>query len=537
MNLSQRLKVVLDQFLLQPKVLIVLLLSLLGILFFKRFQWDSGISPLIQSDSQIKLYQVVEYKRKGLGAHECYNEKNVNDENYRFFPFRYPWAFFVKDASGDAKCYFQYPSFFAQIFSLVPLSYRYFNSCILVLYISLCFFAVYFIYKIFELKKLPYLLLSSVLMLVGYGISSAIEFSESMMAQLFLLSIYLSIFTIEKKNRSSNVVLFLSGFLGGFAIFLRSESLFYIGIPYAILLIQYRSKLKELIINHFFILTGFSFSLILFGFYNYTQFQEFLGIRSRVSYNDFFRIDFGHRLHLIWQYFFGDENRVGFVFYCFPIVILLTLSLFKFELNRIQKFLFYSSTVSFIFIVLFSPYSSGGLYLGMRFTEFSYILFCIFLISLLETSRQNGWSYLLIGLLFLQLLLGIFHVRRNFKTIDYVKKYHEIFQSKLDEYANAPVIHLSTFDLLLVSDSFLKKPHYITKNLNEFNVLESKLIQSGVKQIQVFFYDFKPPRDLNASDEFYKEWIDTKFEIQSKFYKVKSDETIAGFRLMVWTAK
>ncbi|WP_208720709.1 hypothetical protein [Leptospira jelokensis] len=333
------------------------------------------------------------------------------------------------------------------------------------------------------------------------------------------------------------VLYFLSGFVGGFAIFLRSESLFYIGIPYVYLILNNRSNIMGFIKKHFFILFGFGFSFILFGLYNYIEFQEFFGIRSRVSYNDFFRIDFSHRLRLIWQYFFGDENRVGFVFYCFPIIILLLLSLFKFEWNRIQRFLFYSSLISFVLIVLFSPYSSGGLYLGMRFTEFSYILFCIFLISFLGTSQKNSWSYLLIGLLFLQLLLGVFHVRRNFKTIDYVKKYHEIFQGKLEEHANAPVIHLSTFDLLLVSDSFLKKPHYITHNLKEFHALESKLFQSGVKQIQIFYYDFKPPQDLNSSNEFYQEWIDTKFEIQSNYYQIKSDETIAGFKLLLWTAK
>nr|WP_244934906.1 hypothetical protein [Leptospira jelokensis] len=357
------------------------------------------------------------------------------------------------------------------------------------------------------------------------------------MAQLFLVSIYLSIFFVEKVNKTYKILYFLSGFVGGIAVFLRSESLFYIGIPYVYLILNNRSNIFGFIKKHFFILFGFGFSFILFGLYNYIEFQEFFGIRSRVSYNDFFRIDFSHRLHLIWQYFFGDENRVGFVFYCFPIIILLILSLFKFEWNRIQRFLFYSSLISFVLIVLFSPYSSGGLYLGMRFTEFSYILFCIFLISFLGTSQKNSWSYLLIGLLFLQLLLGVFHVRRNFKTIDYVKKYHEIFQGKLEEHANAPVIHLSTFDLLLVSDSFLKKPHYITHNLKEFHALESKLFQSGVKQIQIFYYDFKPPQDLNSSNEFYQEWIDTKFEIQSNYYQIKSDETIAGFKLLLWTAK
>lgn len=108
---------------------------------------------------------------------------------------------------------------------------------------------------------------------------------------------------------------------------------------------------------------------------------------------------------------------------------------------------------------------------------------------------------------------------------------------KLEKEPNAPVVHLSTFDLLLISDSFLKKPHWIVNKQSEFNLLESKFLNSGVNVFQVFVYDHKPPKDENVTDEFYKEWIDTKFEIDSKFYKKKSDEEIAGFRFMVWEKK
>ncbi|WP_246835111.1 LA_3751/LA_3752 family putative glycosyltransferase [Leptospira kanakyensis] len=526
-----------QQLLISKNFLLFVLVLFVGNLVYKRIVWDSGISPLIQSDSQIKLYQTIEYRDRGIHSHQCFAKHQDFDENYRFYPFRYPWTVFTTDDFGIKHCVFQYPSFFAQTFALLPIPYRLFNGIILLLYLILGFFVVLSVRSLFEIKQTNYLALAGLLFLVGYGISSAIEFSESIPAQLLLLSFFFVVFRLENNQYISLPFQFLFGFFGAVSIFLRSESLMFIGILGLMVLYRNRKKFFVSLVKYMPLIIGFILAFALLGYYNFTEFQEILGVRSKVSFADFSRLDLNHRFHLIQEFFLGNADRIGFIFYCFPILILIVYSCFKLKLSQLQKLIITVTLTSFVTVVILSPYSSGGLYLGLRFTEFSYLLFSIFVISLLSTISIQKERQIVILLILLQIGLGLYHVRRNFKTIDFVKKYHEIFQAKLSEQPDSPVVHLSVFDLLLISDSFLKKPHWIANKQSEFNTLESKFMKSGVKKFQVFFYDFKPPKDDNVTEGFYEEWIDTKYEIRSNYYQKVSDEEIAGFRLMLWEKK
>ncbi|TGM20799.1 LA_3751/LA_3752 family putative glycosyltransferase [Leptospira meyeri] len=516
--------------------LLFVLVLLIGFVFFKRISWDIGVSPLIQSDSQIKLYQVVEYKTKGINDHHCIGSNSEFDLENRFYPFRYPWAFFTTNDNGSS-CVFQYPTLFAQFFSLIPIPYRMFNSIILILNLFLCALVCYFLYTIFGISKIGVLLLAAILFFVGYGISSALEFSESVPSQILLLLFFYAVFRIESSGRISSGLFFLFGACGGVSIFLRSESLFYLGGLGLMVLYRNRRSLFSLWKQYLPLLAGFFLAVGVLVFYNYMEFHEILGVRSKVSYNDFSRLLLQERIHLVSEFFFGNQNRIGFLYYCFPIIFIIVYAIAKLPLTSIQNNFIAVIFLSFFSVVLLSPYSSGGLYSGMRFTEFTYLLFSIFLISLFSLHLKQNEYRIVLCLILLQIGLGFFHVKKNVKTLDYVKKYHDLFQAKLERYPKAPVVHLSTFDLLLVSDSFLKKPHWIANKQSEFNVLESRFIKTGINQFQVFVYDFKPPKDDNVTTEFYKEWVDTKYEIESKYFRKVSDEEIAGFRLMLWEKK
>lgn len=526
-----------EHFFLRKEVLVFLLICFSGILIYKRILWDKGVSPLIQSDSQIKLYQTIEYKNHGLNSHSCFLLDNSFDTQFEFYPFRYPWAFFSTNEVGNRTCVFQYPSFFSQFFSLIPIKYQFFNLLILFLYLIVCLVLIFTLKYILNLKSLEYALLSGVFFIVGYGITSAFEFSESVPAHLFLSILFFAILAIELNENLSSFLLFVIGFIGAISIFLRSESIIYIGITGLVIAYFYRNDLLVFLRNYFFLFLGLFFSICLFSFYNESQFGEIFGVRSKVSLIDFTRLNFTDRFHLVKEFFVGNENRVGFLFYCFPSILFFIYSSFKTNLSIIQKKLYAITVFSFVSIVLLSPYSSGGLYAGMRFTEFTYFLITIYICFTIVTEKEKSRRRILVLLVIFQIFLGIYHVRKNIRNLDYIKKYHDIYQSKLEEYPDAPVLHLSTFDLLLISDSFLKKPHWIVNYQKKFDLMEEKLKEANVSHFQVFVYDFVPPKDDNVTEEFYKEWINTKFEIKSKYYEKQTDEKIAGFRLMLWKMK
>ncbi|WP_232420764.1 LA_3751/LA_3752 family putative glycosyltransferase [Leptospira vanthielii] len=519
------------------RVLSLILGLLVCFLVYKRISWDSGISPLIQSDSQIKLYQTIQYKEKGIQNHECYSKNIEIDPEFRFYPFRYPWVYFIQDDGSRKECVFQYPTFFAQTFSLLPIPYRFLNGMVLLLYFFLTLGCVYVLRSVFYVRKVEILCLGAILFLVGYSISSAIEFSESIPSHIFLLFFFYGVLVLESAKKHLQITSFLAGVSGGISVFLRSESVIYIGILGLFVLISNRRKIIPLLKIYLPLLIGFSLAVVLLGFYNFHEFGEIFGVRSKVSLNDFGRLHFSDRLHFFKEFIFGNTYRTGFLYYCFPMVLLIIISLIKLSLTQVQKLVIGVAFVSLVFVVLLSPYSQGGLYLGLRYTEFSYVLFSIFVISLLSKDEHFESKQWILLFIILQILLGFYHVKQNFKTIDFVKKYHEILQSEWRKFPEAPVVHLSTFDLLLISDSFLKKPHFIANKQSEFEVLETKFFNQGIPKFQVFVYDFKPPKDDNISDEFYNEWVNSKYEIESKFYKKISDSNTAGYRYMLWEKK
>ncbi|XDD45028.1 hypothetical protein AB3N60_09895 [Leptospira sp. WS39.C2] len=495
------------------------------------------MSPLIQSDSQIKLYQTIEYKKSGLNSHRCFELENKIDTQFEFYPFRYPWAYFNLGDNGEVSCVFQYPSFFSQFFSILPITYNYFNLIILLLYILLCFILMLGFRIVFQLNKLEYILLGGIFFLVGFGITSAFEFSESVPAHIFLSLLFFSIFAIEMGQKVHFLLLMTFGFLGAISIFLRSESIMYIGITGFVLCYYHRNEFLLFVRRYIPFVIGALLSIILFASYNYSEFGEIFGVRSKISLIDFTRLSISERIHLISEFFLGNENRVGFLSYCFPSIVLIIYSYFKGNLNSFQKKYINIMVLSFLCIVILSPYSSGGLYAGMRFTEFTYLLMTVYVVITYLNAQDKVFKRICFSFIILQIGFGVFHVRKNIKNLDYIKKYHEIYQTKLDQYPDSPVLHLSTFDLLLISDSFLKKPHWIVNHQKKFDKLEEKLIENSVSSFQVFVYDFTPPKDDNVTMDFYKEWIDTKYEIKSKYFQKQSDEKIAGFRLMLWKKK
>ncbi|MCW7493200.1 hypothetical protein ND861_10850 [Leptospira sp. 2 VSF19] len=536
----KQLKVWLFQFLnflTRKQILVILLLALVSFFVYKRITWDSGISPLIQSDSQIKLYQTIQYKENGLKQHECYSKNNEIDPEYRFYPFRYPWVYFIGQDGDTKECVFQYPTFFAQFFSILPLPYRLFNGVVLLLYFLLTVGIVFFIRSVFHVRKVENLYLASILFLVGYCVSSAIEFSESIPSHIFLLTFFYGVLSLESSKKRAGVVEFLAGFAGAVSIFLRSESAIYIGILGLMVLILNRFRLLFLVKKYSLLLFGLTIAIILLGAYNLIEFGEILGVRSKVSLNDFHRLQISDRLYFFKEFMFGNTFRTGFVSYCFPLIIFIGFVVYRGSLSNSQKLVLWVGLLSLLLVVILSPYSQGGLYLGLRYTEFSYVLLTIFVISVFANEGSADRRQWLLLLIVLQIALGFYHVKRNFKTIDFVKKYHEILQSEWLKYSDAPVIHLSTFDLLLISDSFLKKPHLIANKQSEFSILESRLFKLGIPKFQVFVYDFKPPKDDNISDEFYDEWVNSKYEIESKYYKKTSDSNTAGYRYMLWEKK
>lgn len=518
-------------------ILIIFLAALVSFFIYKRVVWDSGISPLIQSDSQIKLYQTIQYKENGLQKHACYSKQIEIDPEFRFYPFRYPWVYFIQKENERKECVFQYPTFFAQFFSLLPIPYQFFNAVILFLYFILTAGLVLFLRFLFDVHRTEILYLASLLFLVGYGISSAIEFSESIPSHIFLLCFFYGVLALENQKKTFGWFAFISGISGGISIFLRSESVIYIGILGILIFIFNLRNIFSLIRRYSLLLLGFFFAVILLGGYNLYEFGEILGVRSKVSLNDFGRLQLSDRLYFFKEFLIGNTYRTGFISYCFPLIILISISFIRFKLSYSQKFVGWVGILSLLFVVLLSPYSQGGLYLGLRYTEFSYLLFSIFVISLYSKEENLDRKQWILLLIVFQIVLGFYHVKRNFKTIDFVKKYHEILQTEWVKYSDAPVIHLSTFDLLLISDSFLKKPHLIANKQSEFSILETRLHNLGIPKFQVFVYDFKPPKDDNISDEFYDEWVNSKYEIQSKYYKILSDSNTAGYRYMVWEKK
>ncbi|WP_425528956.1 LA_3751/LA_3752 family putative glycosyltransferase [Leptospira yasudae] len=518
--------------------LIVLTVSILVLFLWKRFQWDSGTSPLIQTDAQIKVYQTAQYAKNGINNHDCYYGGGRWDLEFRYFPFHYPWVVYTEDVKSDRTCRFQYPSYLAQGFALLYrwTGYRFLNFAILLFYFLAAFLTVRISIKRFGVSN-PVGLAVGILALTGYPQNSGFEYSETVISNVcFLLFLNAALAVVLQGEESITAVLY--GFAGSLAVFLRSESVFYYFALGLGTILFFRTSFLELFKRFRFLIVGFLIGSACFAFYNYHEFGAVLGIRSKLSYSDFLKLNPATKLELLKGYFFGSSIQVGLFSYCLPMIAAVIGFSFlrrkESDQGRAYSILLLTGILGMLLVQTFSPYNPGGLYAGLRFTEISYYCFTLLIgiaIHTVQNSERIRPHYAVYVLCVLQILFCLFHTRKNIQVVDFVKKHHEILQKEWSSYPDFPVVHKSLFDMFLVSTSYLDKPHFVAKDETSWKGLESILDKNGVPGIQVFYFGLTPPKDINAPQDFYDEWINTKYEVHSTRYALQERKIVEGFVL------
>ncbi|MCG6192917.1 hypothetical protein LFX25_06640 [Leptospira sp. FAT2] len=519
-------------------VLAILSVSIVVLFVWKRFQWDSGASPLIQTDAQIKVYQTAQYAKNGINNHDCYYEGGRWDLEFRYFPFHYPWVVYMEEVKSDRTCRFQYPSFFAQGFALLYrwTGYRFLNFAILSFYFLAAFLTVCISVKRFGVSDSVGFAVG-ILALTGYPQNSGFEYSETVISNVcFLLFLNAALGVALQAEESKTAVLY--GFAGSLAVFLRSESVFYyfaLGLGTILFL---KLSIPELLKRFRFLLIGFLAGGVLLALYNYHEFGAVLGIRSKLSYSDFLKLNLTTKLELLKGYFFGSSIQVGLFSYCFPMIAGMIGFLFlqkkKSDWSGAYSVLLFTGILGMLLVQTFSPYNPGGLYAGLRFTEISYYCFTLLIgivIHTVQNSERRRAHYAVYFLCILQIFFCLFHTRKNIQVVDFVKKHHEILQREWKAYPDFPVVHKSLFDMFLVSTSYLDKPHFVAKDETSWKGLESVLEKNRVRGFQVFYFGLTPPKDINAPQDFYDEWINTKYEIRSSKYSLQERKVVEGFVL------
>ncbi|MDV6234762.1 hypothetical protein CH379_003845 [Leptospira ellisii] len=514
--------------------------AVLIILLFvwKRAQWDGGVAPLIQTDAQIKTYQTAQYAANGLSDHRCYYGGGVWDRTFQYFPFHYPWVVYTEETRSAETCRFQYPSFFSQMFA--PLyrltGYRFLNPAILLFY----FLAAFLTYRIATArlglsKDVGVTVL--ILALTGYPQNSGFEYSETVMSNVcFLFFLDRTLKLLGEDTDEVALASLACGIIGSLAVFLRSESVFYYSALGIGTVLFWKLSFPVLLKKFRFLVIGFLVGVFAFAFLNYHEFGAILGIRSRISYADFLKLNWSTKLELLKGYFLGSRIQVGLLSYCFPVLA----AAFAFpvwkkrETTGVYFLLLFTGVSGMLLVQTFSPYNPGGLYAGLRFTEITY--YCLILLAgTILNSTGSGDKrpipYLLYVLCILQIFFSLYHTKKNLQVVDFVKKHHDLLQKEWNSYPRYPVVHKSLFDMFLVSTSYLDKPHFVAKDEKAWDGLESILAENEVPGIQVFYFGTTPPKDINAPQDFYEEWIDTKYTIRSDRYRLEEKKTVEGFVL------
>ncbi|MBM9576908.1 hypothetical protein JWG45_07040 [Leptospira sp. 201903070] len=520
------------------------ILSIFLVLFFvwKRVQWDRGVSPLIQTDAQIKLYQTAQYAQKGIKNHNCLYGAEAIDPEFKHFPFHYPWVIYTDSKRSADTCRFQYPAFFAQGFSGLYLltGTRFLNGAILLFY----FLVAFLVYKIatlrLEIQNQSIGLVVFILALTGYPQNSGFEYSETVISNLCFLLFLNSTLAILLQGQSTKIGV-LYGLIGSLALFLRSETVFYYFSLGLGSILFFKNSLKDLFWKFRYLLFGFLAGIIFFASLNYIEFGTALGIRSKITYSDFLKLNLLTKIELLKGYFLGTPIQVGLFSYCAPMIFgIVGFFILKRNKTDVYRLLFFVSVLGLLLVQTFSPYNPGGLYAGLRFTEISYYCFVLLLaivfqsIQIREKVIANSIVYLLCVL---QIFFGLYHTRKNIQVVDFVKKHLEILQGEWNRYPTYPVVHKSLFDMFLISTSYLEKNHFVANNEKSWEHLESILVKNRVPGIQVFYFGLTPPKDINAPQDFYEEWIDTKYSLESKSYLLEEKKVVEGFVLERYSLK
>ncbi|TGK31024.1 hypothetical protein EHQ12_02975 [Leptospira gomenensis] len=516
----------------------VLAVSLVLLFVWKRARWDGGVAPLIQTDAQIKTYQTAQYAANGLSDHRCYYAGREFDPEFRYFPFHYPWVVYTEETRSENTCRFQYPSFFSQMFA--PLyrwtGYRFLNSAILLFY----FLAAFLTYRIATTslglsKNLGIVVF--ILALTGYPQNSGFEYSETVISNVcFLFFLDRTLNLLGEKTDEVVWVSLFCGIVGSLAVFLRSESVFYYSSLGIGTLVFSKRSFPVLLKKFRFLVIGFLVGGFVFSFSNYIEFGAILGIRSKLSYSDFLKLNWSVKLELLKGYFWGSSIQVGLLEYCIPMLA----AVFAFpiwkkrETTAMYFLLLFTAISGMAFVQAFSPYNPGGLYAGLRFTEITY--YCLILLAgailrSIVPETKKPIPYLLYILCILQIFFSLYHTRKNLQVVDFVKKHHDLLQKEWASYPEYPVVHKSLFDMFLVSTSYLDKPHFVAKDETVWKELEAVLAEKQVPGIQVFYFGTTPPKDINAPQDFYEEWIDTKYPIRSGRYSLEEKKIVEGFVL------
>ncbi|BDA79832.1 hypothetical protein LPTSP3_g27620 [Leptospira kobayashii] len=506
---------------------------------------------MIQSDAQIKYYQLIQYSEGGLQNHKClYPGKNI-DPDYRFFPFDYTWAVKGEGKTFREECVFQYPYFFAlasipiySLFGVFGLTW----VC-LFLYLVTSFIVLGYIEKIVGLKSVLFRSLLAVIVISGYPIYSAYEYTETTLAVILVLVFLFYILdqsSASPKFSRKPVIGLLLGFVASIAPYFRSEMFIYLFLAGALYLVLNSFQIFPLIRKNRFTLIGFLIGIAFFAVWNQIEFGNIFGVRGRISLGDLSGSGIGRQLVLIKSFFLGDSEKLGFLKAGGLLVVLGLVSLlyprFKNFPTHSLEIVFWSifGILSVIIVSILSPYNPGGLFAGLRFTDVSFyclVITAAYFLYHLENFDSFGFKkgflvfagIILISQVYLQSRL----LKSFFPLMNRVQESQVQLLNiwKEGEKENLPVIHKNLFDALLISVSYLNQYHFLAINEKEANDLQDILYKNDFPGFHLFWYDGEKPYDNNSSKKLYDEKINNRYEFPARHYQLVSDRTELGYRI------
>ncbi|WP_411821741.1 LA_3751/LA_3752 family putative glycosyltransferase [Leptospira sp. 'Mane'] len=516
----------------------------------KRIKLDGQGVPLIQSDAQIKYYQLIQYLEGGLQNHRCLYPGKSLDPDYRFFPFDYTWAVKGEGKTFRDECVFQYPYFFALV--SIPI-YSLFGAfgltwICLFLYLITSFAVLFYIEKIVGLKSVLFRSLFAIISISGYPIYSAFEYTETTLAVLIVLIFLFYILdqsSASPKFSKKPLVGFLFGFVASLAPYLRSEMFIYLFLAGVLYLSLHLPRIFSLIGRNRFTLIGFLTGVILFAVWNQTEFGNIFGVRGRISLGDLSDSGMNRQLLLIKSFFLGDSGKLGFLKAGGILAIFGIVSLYVHFKNRTTdsfEIVFWSlfGIFSVIIVAVLSPYNPGGLFAGLRFTDLSFYSFLItsaYLIVYLDQSdnhRFRKWILIFSSILFASQIYLQSRLLKSFFPL-----MHRVQESQVQllniwkegEKENLPVIHKNLFDALLISVSYLNQYHFLAINEREAKNLQDILYKNNISGFHLFWFDGEKPYDHNSSKKLYDEKINNRYEFIASHYQLVSDRTELGYRI------
>lgn len=532
-------------------------------------------APFFPSDSQIKLYQTVAFSEKGLGYQGCLWQGEMIDPRLDFFPFDHPWAVFP----SEAVCHFAYPQTLPWIGSLF-----------------------YPVLGLENIGQTTVILFIATLALIGSGLRSvgmngwvvwiatialfasslshtALHYSEITLGHfLFSIAFFsymrsrsaLGILGIYGSPKNSQIPVDLSlpqnrklqwiyGLVGGLALgwipFTRPESVIVIVLLLGGLLLWegIRKANSDLEIKKnsnpnggllhqkewIWFLGCFLAGLAVLGSYawiNYIQFGHASGLRGLVVGEDFSSTDWAKRGILVRNYLLGIQDQVGVV----KTMPLLLLAPFAMVLVRtgLSRIFLGAGFLSFVLILILTPYNADGLYASLRFFEGSYLVvilgFAFGLDDFLKEKNQTRtklWTLLVLGLA-IQISIGIRYYRDSNQLLRSVAQNQAIVYRSLHN-SHLPLVHTSLFTAYLTGSYYLEAPVFLAYTTQNLESLVEKFADSGNSSFAILYYTGEIPFNPNHLPQYRaKTFTDVKIPL-SRLEKLQSWE-LAGFHLDIY---